>query len=238
MAPLGGRLVDLATGLFLRTAEVTAVDRLSSHFVSVELTAAGFKDVGWTPGQKLQIRPVRGTFGLRAYTPTRWNADEGSTELIAYTHGSGPAAAWFQSVRVGDACEVFGPRNSLDLADLAGDVVFVGDESTIALASALRSIGSHHAMYVFEASDPIELSEVLTNRGFSGDFSVAATSQDAESLCRLASAAAGRCERFDLVLSGSAASVAAVRRHVREWPIRPSRTKVKAYWALGRTGLD
>ena len=84
-----------------------------ASIVLVELTSAGFTDFYWAAGQKLQIRTSRETFNMRTYTPTRWNPAQGSTELIAFTHGTGPAAAWFQSVRAGDSCEVFGPRKSL-----------------------------------------------------------------------------------------------------------------------------
>jgi hypothetical protein len=51
-------------------------------------------------------------------------------------------------------------------------------------------------------------------------------------------AAAAAPGAFDLVLSGDAATVHAVRRAARHWPSRPATTRARAYWAEGRTGLD
>jgi NADPH-dependent ferric siderophore reductase len=71
-------------------------------------------------------------------------------DLLGFVHAGGPGAEWFQRAAVGDACQVFGPRRSIVLHDLAGAVVFVGDESSVALARALRSVTSD-VSYVFEA---------------------------------------------------------------------------------------
>src|SRR5688500_15274850 len=134
MTRLAERLADLASGTMLDTARVTGLSRLSADFLRVELTAAAFRKATWTPGAKLQFRPRRGTLSLRAFTPISWDAARGVTELVAYTHGDGPAARWFEQAAVGDECEVLGPRRSIDLRDLAGPVLFVGDESSVALA--------------------------------------------------------------------------------------------------------
>lgn len=234
MAKLTERLADLATGMLLTTAQVTGVTRLSPRFVQVELQAEAFGTHSWTPGAKLQIRPRRGTLGMRTYTPTSWDRERGTTRLIAFTHGEGPAADWFREVAAGDACEVFGPRGSIDLRGLSDRVVFVGDESSVGLACALTEVTTE-VRHVFEATDPAELTDVLAGLGLAGKATVVPRREDRAELIQEAQESAGP---FHLVLTGDAATVHAVRRAARRWPHLASSTKARAYWAKGRTGLD
>lgn len=222
------RLADLAGGAFLQSADVTAVEPCAPGFVRVELRADAFRRADWLPGTKVQLRTQRGTMKMRAYTPVRWDGD--TTELIAYTHGDGPAADWFRGVQVGDSCDVFGPRKSIDLRGL-DRVVFVGDESSIALACALPVVTTR-VRHVFEASDPAAVAELLAARGLA-DASVVPS---AELLDQVRDALPD--EAFDLVVTGNAATVHAIRRDSRNWPRRPGEIKGKAYWAEGRAGLD
>ncbi|MEA5367322.1 siderophore-interacting protein [Amycolatopsis sp., V23-08] len=226
------RLADLAGSAWLDTARVTEVARLPGDFVRVELAADSFRKATWVPGAKLQFRPRRGTLSLRTYTPVSWDAERGVTELLGFTHGDGPAAQWLRQVAAGDACEVFGPRKSIDLRDPAGPVTFVGDESSVALACALRTVTAE-VSHVFEARDPAGLTEVLAGLGL--DAQVVEKTDDRAELLRLARAAAGPAT---LVVTGDAATVHTVRRDSRTWPQPPREVKGKAYWAAGRTGLD
>jgi NADPH-dependent ferric siderophore reductase len=220
----------------LETARVTAVDRLSADFVRVELAAEAFRKAAWVPGAKLQFRPRRGTLGLRTYTPVRWDTGQGRTELVAFTHGDGPAAEWFRRVAVGDPCEVFGPRRSIDLREATGPVVFVGDESSVALACALRAV-TDDVSHVFETGDPGGLAEVLAGSGITARVAVVPKAPDRAELLRQAHDAAGTGPHT-LVVTGDAATVHAVRRDSRGWARPPRQVKGKAYWAEGRTGLD
>jgi NADPH-dependent ferric siderophore reductase len=245
MAKVTERLADLASGMMLTSALVSEVERLSPRFVRVGLRAAAFRTASWKPGTKLQLRPRRGTLGLRTYTPVEWDAEHGATRLIAFTHGEGPAAEWFRAVQVDAPCEVFGPRGSMDLRGLSDRVVFVGDESSVGLACALRTATATatatattapDVRHVFEAIDPAELATVLDELGLAATSTVLPRADDRTGLVAQARAAA--VAPFDLVVSGDAATVHAVRRAARSWPHRPTTTRARAYWAEGRTGLD
>lgn len=233
MVTVAARLADLTSEMMLTPAAVTAVDRLSPQFLAVTLESDRFRRNAWSPGAKLQFRPVRGTMSLRTYTPVHRDADKGSTRLIAFTHGDGPGSSWFRNVQIGDTCEVFGPRKSIDLTAVAGRAVFIGDESGVGLACALHALGTV-VSYVFEAADPAELTEVLAGQGLNG---VTVVARGHGPLLTAARAAAGT-DPFDLVVTGDAQTVHALRRDSREWPQPPSRVHGKAYWAAGRTGLD
>ncbi len=235
MSGLAERLADFASGAMLHDAQVTGVDRLSPEFVRVTLAAEVFRKATWVPGAKLQFRPRRGSMGLRTYTPTRWDTAGGGTELVAFTHGDGPGAQWFGRVAEGQPCEVFGPRRSIDLRG-SGPVLFVGDESSVALACALRTVTGDVA-HVFEAGDPAGLTKVLAQLGIADRVAVVAKDADRAGLLREARDAAGAVP-FTLVVTGDAATVHAVRRDSRGWERKPQQIKGKAYWAEGRAGLD
>jgi ferric-chelate reductase (NADPH) len=236
MTGFGERLADLASGAMLHTAHVTGLGRLSPEFVRLGLSAEAFRKATWVPGAKLQFRPRRGTMSLRTYTPVRWDAGQGVTELIAYTHGDGPAAQWFGQVTDGQACEVFGPRRSIDLREATGPVLFVGDESSVALACALRTV-TGDVSHVFEARDPAGLTGVLAQLGIAERVAVVAKAAGhAELLGRARDAAVE--PPYTLIVTGDAATVHAVRRDSRGWRRKPRQIKGKAYWAEGRAGLD
>ncbi|AGZ43746.1 siderophore-interacting protein [Actinoplanes friuliensis] len=236
MAGLAGRLADLASGAMLDDAQVTGCSRLSPAFVRVELSAEAFRKAAWVPGAKLQMRPRRGSLSLRTYTPISWDTARGTTELIAYTHGTGPAAQWFEEVAEGRTCEVFGPRRSIDLREATGPVLFIGDESSVALACALRTVGDD-VTSVFEAQDPAGLTGVLSGLGITERVTVVAKSTDRGELLRRARDGAARTA-YTLVVTGDAATVHAVRRDSRGWEHKPRQVRGKAYWAENRTGLD
>jgi NADPH-dependent ferric siderophore reductase len=236
MTGIAERLADLAGGAMLDKARVTGCSRLPAGFVRVELEAEAFRKATWVPGAKLQLRPRRGSLSLRTYTPVSWDADRGVTELVAYTHGTGPAANWFERVTEGQTCEVFGPRRSIDLREATGPVLFVGDESSVALACALRTV-TDDVSYVFEARDPAGLTEVLAQLRITDRVTVVAKSADrAELLSRAGHDALRTADT--LIVTGDAATVHAVRRDSRGWERKPRHVKGKAYWAENRTGLD
>ncbi|MBM2619389.1 siderophore-interacting protein [Actinoplanes sp. LDG1-06] len=236
MSRLADRLADLAATAMFRATTVTEVSRLSPAFTRVRLTDEAFRKQVWTPGAKLQIRPRRGSFSFRTYTPVSWDEAQGAVELIAYLHGDGPASQWFKRVAVGDTCEVFGPRASIDLPGVTGPVVFAGDESSVALACALRTL-TDDVSYVFESDDPAGLDEILAGLNLAERAtSVARTADRAALLGHLREAASGG--PYTLVVTGDAATVHAVRRDSRTWASGPRQIKGKAYWAEGRAGLD
>ncbi|MFG2049355.1 siderophore-interacting protein [Micromonospora sp. NPDC048935] len=236
MPGLAERLADLASGVMLDDAHVTGLSRLSPEFIRMTLSAEAFRKATWVPGAKLQLRPRRGSMSLRTYTPTSWDAVRGVTELVAYTHGDGPAGQWFERVAEGQSCGVFGPRRSIDLRGATGPVLFVGDETSVALALALRTVPAETS-HVFEARDPRALTDVLAQLGITER--VAVVPKDARRVellqhCRAAAVQAP----YTLVVTGDAATVHAVRRDSRGWERKPRQVMGKAYWAEGRTGLD
>jgi len=222
----------------MRPASVTAVETLSPHFRLVDLEGDALRAVDWAPGQKVQVAMGSG-LTARTYTPMSWDADRGATRVLAFSHGDGPGSRWANGLRVGDTCQFFGPRRSLDLADLETPIVLFGDETSFGLGGALRdSRKGAAATCVFEVSDLGESRQVLEAIGL-GDATVIERTADDAHLARaeteLARLAAGGAL---FILTGKASSIQHMSRVLKAASVGSVRVKAKAYWAPGKTGLD
>ncbi len=149
----------------------------------------------------------------------------------------GPAAAWLSTVQVGETLQVYNPRRSIDLTS-AGAALFVGDESSVALACALAHV-TGDVRRVFEASAPEALTSMVAELGLAEATTVVQRTGDRAALLEAVQRASETfVGAFGLYLSGDAATVHSLRRSARTWSYRPQKTTGKAYWAVGRTGLD
>ena len=178
---------------------------------------------------------------MRTYTPINWNPDEGTTDVIVYRHGDGPAVRWFDTAVTGTDAEIYGPSKSLDLSDTETQTVFVGEETTIAQAHVLQQLNPN-AKHLYETGDPAALMAALTALDIGKRTSVLNKTDDRRDLLqRIVEAieTAGAGASVDLVVTGDAATVNAVRRELKTRPdLTPLRIKARAYWASGRTGLS
>ncbi len=223
---------------FLRHARIAAVETLSPHFRLADLEGEALRNVGWTPGQKIQVAMGSG-LATRTYTPMSWDAEDGRTRMLAFAHGDGPGSRWASGLREGDTCRFFGPRRSLDLSGLAPPVVLFGDETSFGLAAALgggpQAAGTVH---VFEVSDVAESRPVLEAVGLGQATLIERIADDAHlaaveaEMPRLAASGA------HFVLTGKASSIQRVSRALKAAGVVSSRMTTKAYWAPGKSGLD
>ncbi|MET0499820.1 MAG: siderophore-interacting protein [Steroidobacteraceae bacterium] len=233
-----GRVTRTLLRWLMRPARITAVETLSPHFRLVDLEGEGLRDAAWSMGQKIQVAMGSG-LSSRTYTPISWDTAHGRTQLLTFSHGEGPGSRWASSLREGDHCQFLGPRRSLDLSGLESPVVLFGDETSFALASALRdSAQARGAIHVFEASnvaesrlvlEAIRLSQATLIERIAGDNHLAAV--EAETL-RLAASGA------NFILTGKASSIQRVSRALKAGGVASSRLKTKVYWAPGKVGLD
>ena len=236
--PQQGRLTRMLLRWLMRPARVAAVETLSPRFRLVELEGEALRNVAWTAGEKIQVAMGSG-LSARTYTPMSWDAGNGRTRLLAFAHGDGPGSSWAGGLREGDTCQFFGPRRSLDLADLRAPIALFGDETSFGLAAALRdSLHAGGALHLLEATDIAESRQVLDSIGLGQARLIARSPDDthlaiAESeLLRLAANGA------QFVLTGKASSIQRVGRALKAAGVASSRIRAKAYWAPGKSGLD
>jgi NADPH-dependent ferric siderophore reductase len=170
-----------------------------------------------------------------------WDTSQGRAEIVAYLHPrSGvptPGADWARTVEKGSACQLFGPQRSLRVDAGTRFVVLFGDETSFGVARALRTVSDTRP--VFEVDDPVEARVVLAGLGIEEPVLVKRASEDSH----LDAAAGALRDALDaeptapLLLTGRAQSIHAVKAYFKaSGRVPPSRTK--AYWSVGKTGLD
>ncbi|MBN9218310.1 MAG: siderophore-interacting protein [Mesorhizobium sp.] len=221
----------------MRPARVAAVSAVSEHFRLVDLEGDALKNIAWTVGEKIQISMGTGLMA-RTYTPISWDTERGRTRLLAFMHGDAPGSRWAGGLREGDTCQFFGPRRSLDLSGIEAPLVLFGDETSFALAAALRTLQSPRTTVIFEVSDVAESGPVLEEIGL-GDANLTARAANDAHLGAVADKVAAHASTgAHFVLTGKAPAIQHVNRALRAAGVGSSRMKTKAYWAPGKTGLD
>jgi ferric-chelate reductase (NADPH) len=242
MKALAKTLTDAATRMICRTAEITAITDHSPNFRSIELVGNELRGVNWNVGDKLQIRTDPDGFAPRTYTPTTWDPASGTTRLLTYMHSEGPGSTWARTAAVGDRCQFFGPRRSLELNDPTTPLVLVGDETSFALVAAWH--GRHPqtppVATLFEVSDPVETRRTLDATGVSSARIFARTERSShlEELSATLTDLLATHRGAALCLTGKAQTIALLRRSIKQARVGDRTTRVKAYWDENRSGLD
>ena len=235
-------LSDTASRMFFLSSEVTAVTEHGSHFRSIELTGDGLKNATWNLGDKVQVRTNPDGFATRTYTPISWDTIRGSTTLLAYAHGTGPGSTWVRTVTPGSPCQFFGPRRSLKLNGASRRLLFVGDETSIALISAWhrQHPDAPPLAEILEVADPDEAGPALQAAGLTSAqlFPRDNGSAHAEHLSAAVIDLLRTHTDAGLCLTGKAQTIAALRRSIKSAGITDRPILVKAYWDENRSGLD
>lgn len=236
MASGKGILLGALGSLVLRDAVVRSVVDVAPGFRAVELAGAGLRGVDFQPGDKIQVLlPSR---EVRTYTPLRWDAETGATALLVHRRAPTPAGVWIRELAVGDVCRFVGPQRSLRLPAL-GPVVLFGDETSCAVALALAAATPGRTFAcVLEGTDEPAIRTAL------GDLAGRATIVPREpaeahmpALVRALQAALARSPGAHLLLTGRAQAIQGVRAACKAKAL-PSPAATRAYWSLGKAGLD
>lgn len=231
-----GRISQALLRLLMKPAAIIANEALGDRFHLITIEGPALAEVSWTPGQKIQVA-MGSAFVTRTCTPIEWNPVAGRTCILGYAHGEGPGSAWVRGARPGDACDLFGPRGSLDASRLPGPLAVFGDETAIGLAYALsrqnRAVSSHFEVEDADAAcrvaEQLGLGRVALFPRRAGESHVAGMEVPLPAL--IASGAS-------FVLAGRAGMVQRLRHALKALGVPSSRVLTKAYWAPGKTGLD
>lgn len=242
MASGKGILINALGGLLLREGRVLAVHDLTPRFRMLSVHVDGLRDLSWTPGDKVQVLlPDR---DVRTFTPMSWDRQRETTSFLLWLNQPAdvngararPGTRFIRGVKEQDPFRFVGPQRSLARDDAR--VVLFGDETSFAVAVALRASGDTPAC-VFEVESPGECASVLAEMGLATSVCVARTADDSH----LALVAQRLEEQLrgprpaKLLMTGRAQAIQALQAQRRSaGQVRADKTK--AYWSLGRAGLD
>ncbi len=215
-------LINATIGrLVFSQARVVGASILSPSFKRIVIEARGLGVA--LPGDKVQLMLPQGS---RTYTPI--HSKPGSFELLCFLHHTGPGSEWASTAREGSEVLVFGPRASLSIP--ATPTLFVGDETSVALAVAAQRESDQHA-FVFESSVAAELEGVLA--ALTINRAIVIEKKDHPLHCQRMDEAIvhQRQNRLTVAFTGNAKTIQALQKTA---PVRLA----KPYWAPGKRGLD
>jgi NADPH-dependent ferric siderophore reductase len=227
---------NLLGQFFFHKATVTRVREPAPRFRWVDLEGEALQGESCAAGDKVQV--FLPEVGARTYTPLAWDGQKGTMSLLVYLHGTGPGAEWGRRMAQGDTVQFFGPRGSLKLSEDSGPVVLFGDETSLGVAWSLRTDGKREVLPVFEVSQRADVAPVLRELGLEGT-DVERQPGDAHlaEVHERLRAALERKPGAQLVMTGRAQSIQTLKTRFKTGGASPS-GKNKAYWAVGKTGLD
>jgi NADPH-dependent ferric siderophore reductase len=239
--PLLKKMVGEVFGKFVfRELTVERTYEPSPRFKRVELRGDALRGAAYEPGDKLQIF-IDGD--MRTYSPFSFDAERGALSLLVYLHAAGtPSTSFARALAEGDRVQVFGPRRSLRLADIAGPIVFLGDETSFGVARSLEESADRQRSIatIFEVSERAEAEKALATLDLARSTLVERRAADSHfpELERALVSELDALAGATLVLTGRAATIQFARRALKERAPKVVTQKVKAYWALGKRGLD
>ena len=233
-----GRFSKALIGLFMKRARIAAVEDVADRFRLVTFEGDALQGIAWAPGHKVQIA-MGSAFATRTYTPVDWDVTQGRTRILGYAHGDGPGSAWLSGLCIGDECDIFGPRRSLDIGPAASPLTAFGDETSIGLVHALASINRLEAARAcFEVSDVASSRQVLARLGLEGARLISRRSEDAHVEDLQAALGAPAAAGASFILTGKASTIQRLRQTLKLLDVPAGRILTKAYWATGKSGLD
>ncbi len=224
------QIADLASA-FLTQAVVTRKTALSDHFVRVDLRSDKFRSASrGRPAARSSSGRNPAPLGMRTYTPFAWNAAEGTTSLVGYVHGTGPAS---RLVRPGEARRPLRADGPAPLLDLSGPGVARWSSSATSPASAWPPRSARPGPTASPTSwrPPTRPN---TPRSWRVWASPRRSCRRTVATCSTSPGSGA----YDLVVTGDAATVGPLRRAARDRTPRLAKILGKAYWAEGRTGAS
>jgi ferric-chelate reductase (NADPH) len=240
MPALSTILSNTVEKLLFRPVIVVDSETLGGQFKLVRMQGEGLRGVKWTPGQAVQF--FLGNMTKRAYTPMDVDAAAGSASFLFHLHGGGPGSSWAAALQPGDRCQVMRPKDSLDFTTIHQNTLFFGDDTSLAAAQALQ--GCHNKAFglrsILEVVSTDAAQTVANTLALDGLTLIQKKPDDShlhEVVAKLTEQAAA-FQSPHWIFTGHARSIQTLRRTLKARGIELAKSKVRAYWSPGKTGMD
>ena len=238
-----------------RSLTVSRVERVAPEMIRVTVVGdelAGFASDGpadhiklFLPDPETGIIHTRrpgaeptGPVYMRDFTPIPRATGSGiELDLDFYTHADpGPAAAWAQQVKPGDAARVAGPRGSRGIPADAGRYLLIADETALPSVTRWLSLipsGIPVSVIAMVGDDGAWVSEYL------GGVDVTVVNRSSDSALAAVEAFGPIDEETFVWAAGEATELVPLRRHLRrELGLPKEQVVVDGYWRRGAADFD
>lgn len=226
-----GRILKFLGGLLLTQATVRDVIELGPAFRLVHAVGPAKSIAGWQPGDKIQV--LLPSDDVRTYTPITWGED-GVFSLLVYVRDSSAASAWARGLARDQVLKFVGPQRSLKMPE--GNIVLVGDETSIAVAAAYEAARPSQSTTILELGETVDVAAALAATGLSSAKLVRRTAGNSHDGALIDAVIAAKGTAATVGITGSGSLIQRVRAGIRTAGINDA--KVKAYWIEGKVGLD
>lgn len=219
-----------------RDLQVTRVETLSPHFVSITLAGESLGDfvsASFDDHVKFMLdadgaEPVR-----RDYTPRRYNTATRELTIEFALHGEGRAAQWAAQATPGQWVTIGGPRGSFIIPTDYAWHLLVGDETALpAIHRRLEELPAGTRAFVV-----VQLADAADRRDLRSEADVSvqwvATAEALQATVRALDLLPGDGYAW---CAGEASAMASLRRLlIEEKGLDPKAMRVAAYWKRGAT---
>ena len=211
------------------TVTVTELESLSPRIRRIRLAGPSIQGLSWLPGDKIKVQAGP---KLKSYTPARVNLEEGWMDIVFFLHGNGEASEWAKNATVGLKTEFVGPAKSMPkLEEEPTWALFLGDETTIGLATAL--LESLPASVPVDGVIELEESDAGALQAFGLPLGVACRhSQHGKALLNWLADTELPVGHGVIWLSGEAMTVSELKALLLERGVERSQLKIKPYWSI------
>lgn len=233
-------------GDFMETAFSNKICKVS--VASVEMPSANIKIINFKGnfphvkfriGQAVVIR-IDDT-NYRNYTPSKWNSENGTFEVIFHIHNNGPGSECIKNLKVNDQITVGLPRGFKVYDKEAKYNFFFGDETCISVFKSMKdeiNRSENNYLGILELDSISE--DVPKKLGLIVDVvpkSINKAEFAIKALQKLDAEVWNLWQKGCFYLMGNAKSIQAFRKVLREKGVANKNIHTQPYWAEGKVGL-
>ncbi|EDM37289.1 putative iron transport/utilisation related protein [Pedobacter sp. BAL39] len=235
---LGDAMESVLASKYL-TVRVSSVTLLTDTLCQLNLSG-DFQGLDFHPGYAIDFRVNDNDF--RHYTPSAFDAQEGTCEILIHLHGNGPGSDFISRLKVGEVLKMVIPRGRKLYQPDHQFHFFFGDETALGLFKLLREeihAADQHYTGVLELSEEnlalparlgMRLKTVTKNPDDPGRYAAA-------SLHAMKTGYPHIFHQGIFYLIGNAASIQHVKRTLRHMGVAVKNIRTEAYWMKGKAGL-
>lgn len=225
------------------SSKICKVSVVSTEMTSLSIKTILFKgtfpNVKFKIGQAITIRVD--DLNYRNYTPSKWNSDIGTFEVVFHIHGNGPGSNFIKKLNTGDQLSVGLPRGFNIYKQAAKYHFFFGDETCIGIFKSLKDEINNDENNYLGILELDQLSiEAIKSAGLMLD-TVPKSIKKAEfaiaSLNKLNDRIWDLWQNGYFYLMGNAKSIQAFRTALKKKGVQSRDIYTQPFWADGKIGL-